>query len=337
MQNIHETSNLLQQEKSPTRPPSSSGTKRNKQGKGRRVDNSPKKKRIYTKCSADGCTNIAKKGGVCVRHGAKRKTCSHEGCANVAQIGGVCFRHGAKPKTCSQEGCTNNALKGGVCWTHGAKVKTCSHEECTNVAKKGGVCNSHGAKRKTCSHEGCTTQAMNNGVCVRHGAKVKICSHEGCTKQAQKLGLCYKHRDKSKSDSGIIVIGSLEVSSTKVAASSSLDPTPVPAPVFMPSLIISSSPGEETDDEAVMKMNGNKKEAEVKGEEDTADLVTQQAVFAVAVWQNKFEELAKLAKAGGVKDEKISEIRNRFMSTGQEARNADANDESSSGTRTVPV
>ena len=84
-------------------------------------------------------------------------------------------------------------------------------------------------------------------------------------------------------------------------------------------------------------MNGNKKEAEVKGEEDTADLVTQQAVFAVAVWQNKFEELAKLAKAGGVKDEKISEIRNRFMSTGQEARNADANDESSSGTRTVPV
>ena len=29
----------------------------------------------------EGCTNQAKKGGVCIRHGAKKKkkTCSHEG------------------------------------------------------------------------------------------------------------------------------------------------------------------------------------------------------------------------------------------------------------------
>ena len=46
-------------------------------------------------CSFDGCTNIDKKGGVCVKHGATAKRCSHEGCTNRAQKGGVCIRHGA--------------------------------------------------------------------------------------------------------------------------------------------------------------------------------------------------------------------------------------------------
>ena len=46
-------------------------------------------------CSRDGCTNIMVKGGVCVRHGAKKK-CRREGCtANNSVKGGVCIRHGA--------------------------------------------------------------------------------------------------------------------------------------------------------------------------------------------------------------------------------------------------
>ena len=59
------------------------------------------------KCSSEGCTNIALKGGVCFRHGAKAKRCSSEGCTNYAQIGGVCIRHGAKIKRCRIQGCLN--------------------------------------------------------------------------------------------------------------------------------------------------------------------------------------------------------------------------------------
>jgi hypothetical protein len=72
----------------------------------------------------------------------KRKRCSHEGCTNFAKKGGVCVTHGAMVKQCSREGCTNKAVKGGVCITHGAEVtcKCCTHEGCTNKARKGGVC-----------------------------------------------------------------------------------------------------------------------------------------------------------------------------------------------------
>lgn len=62
------------------------------------------------------------------------------------------------------------------------------------------------------------------------------------------------------------------------------------------------------------------------------DTVTQQAVFTDA-WQNKFEELAKLVEVGKVDGAKISEIRNRSISTGQgEARRTDE-----SGVKVVSV
>ena len=84
----------------------------------------PRRKKMHRyECSADGCTNQAKKGGVCVRHGAKLKRCSYEGCTNIAVQGGVCMRHGAKLKRCSSDGCTNRAVQGGVCRKHGAKEK----------------------------------------------------------------------------------------------------------------------------------------------------------------------------------------------------------------------
>jgi hypothetical protein len=52
---------------------------------------------------------------VCIKHGAKveYKRCSSEGCTNIALRGGVCWRHGAKKerKRCSSEGCTKSSLQ----------------------------------------------------------------------------------------------------------------------------------------------------------------------------------------------------------------------------------
>jgi len=59
----------------------------------------------------------------------KKKTCKHEGCKNIAQKGGVCIKHGAKVKTCSQEGCTNRTQAGGVCVKHGAVVAAMRRDE----------------------------------------------------------------------------------------------------------------------------------------------------------------------------------------------------------------
>ena len=45
--------------------------------------------------AADGCTKHAKKGGVCVKHGAVivMKTCNHDGCTKYVQKGGFCRGH----------------------------------------------------------------------------------------------------------------------------------------------------------------------------------------------------------------------------------------------------
>ena len=159
-----------------------------------------KKKQYRTKCSADGCTNHAQKGGVCYRHGAKKKRyeCTTEGCTKYAKYGGVCVGHGAKIKLCSSDGCTNRAVKGGVCRRHGGKRKiyNCSVEGCTNIVKKGGVCVRHGAKKKVCNSEGCTNQAYAGGVCRRHGARVDRCSKAGCTNHAKCGGVCVRHGAK---------------------------------------------------------------------------------------------------------------------------------------------
>ena len=100
-----------------------------------------------------------------------RKKCSHEGCTKLARAGGVCVRHGSKLKQCSSEGCTNIVVKGGVCIRHGAKVKysRCkSVDGCTNFAINGGVCIKHGAEyvRKKCSKGGCTKYMLKMLECA---------------------------------------------------------------------------------------------------------------------------------------------------------------------------
>ncbi len=61
-----------------------------------------------------------------MKHGEKKKTkrCSRDGCINQAKRGGVCVKHGAKVKRCSSVGCTNQAKRGGVCRRHGAYHNT---------------------------------------------------------------------------------------------------------------------------------------------------------------------------------------------------------------------
>ena len=53
-------------------------------------------------CQIDGCTKLAQRGGLCIKHGAKRKRklCKIDGCTNQAKVGGVCITHGAKRKLC---------------------------------------------------------------------------------------------------------------------------------------------------------------------------------------------------------------------------------------------
>ena len=83
----------------------------------------PIKKQARRLCSVEGCTKQAKKGGICIRHGAKVRKCSHEGCTNNALKSGLCIRHGAKitRRTCKFQGCTNKVQCAGVCFRHGAR------------------------------------------------------------------------------------------------------------------------------------------------------------------------------------------------------------------------
>jgi len=83
----------------------------------------PIKKQVRRLCSVEGCTKQAKKGGICIKHGAKVRKCSHEGCTNNALKSGLCIRHGAKitRRTCKFQGCTNKVQCAGVCFRHGAR------------------------------------------------------------------------------------------------------------------------------------------------------------------------------------------------------------------------
>ena len=144
---------------------------------------SVRKKYNRKMCSAEGCDNLSRGGGVCIRHGAAIKLCSSDGCTNIAVKGGVCKRHGANPivKQCSREGCTKKAQQGGVCIRHGAKVKPCRIDGCNTNAKRGGVCTRHGSTLNLCSSEGCTNYVQNGGVCINHGtsrAKWTKCAEE---------------------------------------------------------------------------------------------------------------------------------------------------------------
>eukprot|EP00985_Skeletonema_marinoi_P010245 scaffold4829_cov106-Skeletonema_marinoi.AAC.3 len=78
-----------------------------------------KKKRVRLNyiCTIPNCTNLVRKSGVCIRHGAQVKLCSFPKCKNHAKNGGVCRRHGAS-RPCGREGCGNMVVKQGLCIKH---------------------------------------------------------------------------------------------------------------------------------------------------------------------------------------------------------------------------
>ncbi len=75
---------------------------------------------------------------MCFRHGAKykKKSWSKEGCSKRAIRGGVCIRHGAKRPAvalCAVEECTNQRAKGGFCKRHYRLMTEAKEKEEDNV------------------------------------------------------------------------------------------------------------------------------------------------------------------------------------------------------------
>jgi len=48
--------------------------------------------------------------------------------------GGLCIKHGAKRKRCKSEGCTKTIKKGGFCSKHGTPRPKCSTVDCPKIA-----------------------------------------------------------------------------------------------------------------------------------------------------------------------------------------------------------
>jgi len=169
-------------------------------------------KRQYKHCAIIGCTNYSRSGagGVCLRHGAKKRYCTIQGCTNSQQEGGLCRRHGAPRKACSVEGCTTNSRKHGLCRKHGGMDTTqCKHAGCTYQAKVAGFCKKHGGVKyddRLCKVEGCTNHIQGNtadGVCIRHGAFKARCQVEDCEKPVKAKGYCHRHWTEWKESQGI--------------------------------------------------------------------------------------------------------------------------------------
>lgn len=97
-----------------------------------------------------------------------RRKCTVALCQNRVVQGGLCISHGAKRKTCKHPGCIKNVKKAGLCSTHGPARKRCEAEDCNKVAVQGGRCVAHGAKKKPCEYQDCTKQAILAGMCKRH-------------------------------------------------------------------------------------------------------------------------------------------------------------------------
>lgn len=133
--------------------------------------------------SASG-TNLAA-GGTSKR---VRRKCTVQGCGNRVVQGGLCIAHGAKRKTCKHPGCNKNVKKAGLCSTHGPARKRCDHPGCPKVAVQGGRCISHGAKKKLCAVANCSKQAILAGMCKKHHDQAQTGGRQSSDKSQQ---LCH--------------------------------------------------------------------------------------------------------------------------------------------------
>lgn len=101
-----------------------------------------------------------------------RRKCTVANCPNRVVQGGLCISHGAKRKTCKHPGCEKNVKKAGLCSTHGPARRRCDHDGCNKVAVQAGRCIAHGAKKKMCAVDNCQKQAILSGMCKKHHDKL---------------------------------------------------------------------------------------------------------------------------------------------------------------------
>ncbi|RHY35005.1 hypothetical protein DYB32_000491 [Aphanomyces invadans] len=167
------------------------------------TDTTPKrrKKAATRLCTFEGCTNAAKRKGVCMDHGG-RHICKVEHCQKCAHKGGFCIGHGGG-RRCSVDGCGKSAQAGGTCYSHGGGKHGsriyCKWEGCQKCAHKGGFCIAHGGGRR-CDVQGCTRSAQVGGSCYSHGGG-KRCRVNGCNHAGRLSGLCIRHKKVSDMDS----------------------------------------------------------------------------------------------------------------------------------------
>lgn len=123
-----------------------------------------------------------------------RRKCTIPHCPNRVVQGGLCISHGAKRKTCQFVGCTKHVKKAGMCSTHGPARKKCEIEGCEKVSVQGGRCIGHGARKKMCIVEGCGKQGIIAGMCKKHH---DICGklNLNTTKVTNPHGTFSTHRD----------------------------------------------------------------------------------------------------------------------------------------------
>lgn len=126
---------------------------------------------LRSRCTIEGCNDLARTGGTCVRHGGRRhgKICAAEGCASRARSWGLCDRHGGclKRPQCKVEGCTSWSAFAGNCAVHTLREQRLKYY-C--MVEGGGL------------HE----YEQSKGLCGQHGGRVPLPLRkvEGCTKCA---------------------------------------------------------------------------------------------------------------------------------------------------------
>ena len=101
--------------------------------------------KLAVKCRRDGCTNGARRKGLCMEHGG-RHFCKKAGCQKCAHRGGFCISHGGG-RRCGMANCTKSAQSGGICYSHGGG-KRCATEGCAHAARSGGFCIKHGKQQQ---------------------------------------------------------------------------------------------------------------------------------------------------------------------------------------------
>lgn len=174
-----------------------------------------RKKVIFCK-HKNGCTNYAREGGYCIKHGGGKR-CSKDGCDTRCYALGFCFKHGnevfnsseyeehhhvkkAKCKKCTK------VFEAPICF-----FSTMDNIPCSNIVqgkKTKAFCEIHSRQILLALKENtkvtfenfelpnlCETKNHKKFTCYSN--KKKLCDIDGCKSLARKKGKCQKHALKN--------------------------------------------------------------------------------------------------------------------------------------------